>query len=136
MNTNNKKTIITILIIIILGSWFLDFYYQFFSYETKIIDYIITDIIKSLFSILGFSIISWLGAFKITSNKIIDVFIFTIGYIILEIIATIYLSSKVMESKTIFALLISCLLTLSVLYFLNKKEFKKYSSQIKNKVTL
>lgn len=136
MNTNNKKTIITILIIIILGSWFLDFYYQFFSHETKIIDYIITDIIKSLFSILGFSIISWLGAFKITSNKIIDVFIFTIGYIILEIIATIYLSSKVMESKTIFALLISCLLTLSVLYFLNKKEFKKYSSQIKNKVTL
>jgi len=126
------KTKAFILLILFLAlTVYLGNYYRPYIYENKIEDYGIADVGYNIIAVINISLISWIGIFKITRNKIIDVLIITVGYLVHELLSCFWpFLFGVFDTKDCIALFISGLISLLILFILNRKEFNEHKNKI------
>lgn len=128
----NMKTKAFILLILFLAfTVYLNNYYRPYVYKNKIEDYGLADVGYNLIAVINISLIAWLGEFKITRNKIIDILIITVGYLVHEFLSYFFpFLLGVFDLKDCVALFISGLISLVILFILNRKEFNEHKNEI------
>lgn len=120
-----KCVLLLILAVFIILSISLNTIYRDFIYSNKIYDFGIADVGYNLFAVTLISLTSWVGVFKYTNNKILDILINTLIYISIEIASYFIPIIGTFDFKDIIALLISCIITLGLLYYMGKNTFLK-----------
>tara|TARA_R110002051_G_C8756849_1_gene501062 strand:- start:2305 stop:2640 length:336 start_codon:yes stop_codon:yes gene_type:complete len=97
--------------------------YRNYIYTNKIEDFGLADVGNNIFAVTVISLISWIGAFKFSNNKIIDILIFTAIYIVLEILSYFFSIFGTFDYKDIIALLCGSFLAIVLLYLFEKENF-------------
>lgn len=123
---NKKIRLVLLLIFLIAISAYLSTPYREYIYERNINDYGLADVGGNLFVVTILSIICWLGVFKISNNRILDVLIVTAIYLILEIASYFFPYIGTFDIKDLIVLPFGTLIALWVLYGLERKNFQKY----------
>lgn len=109
---------------------FLGNYYRPYVYSNKINDYGLADVGYNIIAVVNMSLLSWLGFYKFTKNKIIDICINTGFYLFFELLSYKLSLFGVFDIKDCYALIFSGLLSLVFLYFLDKQIFMHSKNQI------
>jgi len=126
-----KKALIILIFFFVIGV-LMNTYYREYIYENNKFDFGIADVGYNLVAVILMTLTSFIGLFKITNNKVLDVLIFTLSYITNEIFSYFFPILGTFDFKDIIALLLSGLIAIGLLHlfdkniFLNRKKVIKY----------
>ena len=133
MNRKDKKLLLLILLtFLIILNFILSTTYRNYIYDNSINDFGLADVGYNIFAVLTISITSWLGLFQLTQNKLIDILLFTLAYVIWEFLTLKFSSLGTFDKKDLMALCLSGIITLLLLYFVDKFTFQTDWLKIKS----
>mgnify|MGYP006139790777 FL=1 len=116
------KTLILFIFFLII-TIYLGNYYRPYVYSNKIDDYGLADVGYNIIAVVNMSLFSWLGFYRYTKNKIVDIILNTTLYLSFELISYFISLFGVFDIKDCFALLIGGLFSIILLYLVDKKLY-------------
>jgi len=105
-------------------------FYRPFIYLNNIDDYGLADVGYNIIAVTNMSLLSWTGFYKFTKNKIFDIAINTLVFLSYEILSYFFSIFGVFDIKDFIALIFSSLLSLGLLFFIDKKSYLMYKEEI------
>ena len=106
-----------------ISSIFLNTTYRAYIYKNELSDFGLADVGYNLFAVSLVTLTLWFFSCNPTNNKILDIVLCTMIYISLEIMSFFFELFGVFDVKDILALFVSCLITIFLLYFIDKCDF-------------
>lgn len=120
-----KRFFLYILLIFLLFSvYFIGNIYRPYVFDNNINDFGLADVGYNPIAVTNMAILRWLGFYKLTSNKVLDIFINTFILISFEILSFFFNIFGVFDLKDIIALLFSLLFSLILFCKLDSKVFR------------
>jgi len=118
--------ILFLIITILIGN-----VYRPFIYENNIYDYGFADMGYNIIAVLNVSLLSWIGFYRFTKFKIVDILIHTAVYLFFEVMSFFFNFIGTFDIKDCFALIFGSVLTFFLLYIVEKNRFIKEIKALK-----
>lgn len=132
----SKKTkLILLLLLLLVLSAFLSTPYRDYIYAHNIDDFGLADVGGNIFVVAILSIISWLGVFKLSNNKILDVFINTGIYLLLEVGSYFFPYIGTFDVKDLLVLPLGTLIALFALYAIKPEDFNSHFKNLRTNLS-
>lgn len=123
------KVFILWLLFLVLTMW-IGNTYRPYIYSNHINDYGLADVGYNPIAVVNMTLLRWLGVCRFSRNKVLDIFINTIAYLFFELTSYFIPLFGVFDIKDALALIFSCLLSVGMMYVIDKKGFKYYARRL------
>jgi len=108
--------------------------YRHFVYTHGIKDFGLADSGSKLFIVSIFSLMSWIGLFKLSQNKVLDIFIVSSAYVVLEFLSYFIPYLGVFDYRDLIALFFGITIALLIVFYSDRKSFSDFSKILADKI--